>query len=314
MMGGAELKPAAVLKLWRQTGTLLYTYNSPTGVGQYGGGAATPVTPMDGGLGARVDETMKAMEMQFVMLEKVVGFNVLELENMAAKSANPNKADGEKQPLIIPNVLKPILKGVEEIKKSAGTSILRRMQIGIRNSEKIRESYAGVISPTDIEAMRLMESDGVLYGLTLNPKPDAIQKARFENWINIALQNTREERPGIDLNDAIYFMSRLENGADINELEKELEYAIEKNKQEAQRNSQMMIQQQAQANAQAEQSKVQGEMALRQAESEGKAKEEIVRGEVKARITRMEQNYQFLQQLHEAKLVEEGLINKVPGK
>ena len=154
----------------------------------------------------------------------------------------------------------------------------------------------------------MMEAEGVQYGLDLKPRPDDKQKLRFENWINIALQNTREQRPGIDLNDAIYFMSQLENGADISDLEKQLEYAIEKNKQEAQKNAVANMQAQSQANAQAEQSKMQGELAKIQAETEGKAKEELVRGQVKASNTKLEKNYEFLQKLHEAKLKEEGIL------
>jgi hypothetical protein len=309
--GGNKLKPAEVLKMWQQTGRLLYSYaNTPTGL--YSGGAALPVVPMEGGLGARVQETMEAMQMQFTLLERLTGINPVSLGG----TPDPNAPVGTTQAAMqgTTNVLKPILDAVFEIKKGVATSVIRRMQLGIKNSEKTREAYSGIISPSDMEAIRLMENEGVQYGIDLKPRPDGKQKARFENWINIALQNTREQRPGIDLNDAIYFMSQLENGADLLDLEKQLEYAIEKNKQEAQQNSQMAIQQQTQANMMAQQQKDQSALGMIKAEAEAKMAEEQVRGGVKDSLLTKEFNMDFLKRLQDAAHAEQGINVNTGGK
>jgi hypothetical protein len=308
--GGKILKPKEVMEIWEKTGRLLYSYaNTPTQL--YSGGAATPVTPMEGGLGARVDETMKALEMHFWELEKITGIN------MAALGMQPLPQTGKDtqkdQPIQTPNVLQIVINAVMEIKKSVATSLLRRTQIGLRNDEKIREAYEGVVGKTDIDALVMMEGEGVQYGIDMRPRPDQAQRATFRQWIQVALQNTREQRPGIDLNDAIYFESKLNNGADLNELEKELEYAIEKNKQEAQQNSQMMIQQQAQANAQAEQSKAQGQMAIDKNVSKGKISEEAVRGNVKDSLLTKQYNFEFLKMLQEAADAENGIVKVKPN-
>lgn len=302
--GGQKLKPAEVLKMWHQTGRLLFSYgNTPTGL--YSGGAALPVVPMEGGLGARVQETMEALTMQFSLLEKLTGINPLTLGG----TPDPNAPVGTTEAALqgTNNVLKPIMDAVFEIKKSTATAVMRRMQVGIRNSEKIREVYSGIISPTDLEAMRLMEADGVQYGLDLKPKPDAKQKMRFENWINMALQNTREQRPGIDLNDAIYLMSQLENGADLLDLEKWLEYTIDKNKQEAERQQKEMIEAQGEQNKALEQQKQQNAAQLLQAETYGKIAEEEQRGNIKKQQTMLEQNFNFLEGLRQAALKEQGI-------
>lgn len=302
--GGNKLKPAEVLKLWQQTGRLLYSYSN-TMTNSYSGGAALPVVPMEGGLGTRVDETMKALQMMFWELEKITGINPLTLGQTPDSETPASTIQASLQ--ATNNVLKPILDAIFEIKGSAGTSMMRRIQIGIRNSAKIKEAYTGIISPTDMSAVEMMENEGVQYGLTLKPKPDAKEKLRFENWINIALQNTREQRPGIDLNDAIYFMSQLENGADLLDLEKELEYAIEKNKQEAQQNSQQMIQAQSQANAQAEQSKAQNQMAVDANVSKGKLTEEQMRGNIKDSLLTKQFNMDYLNKLRDAANAEKGI-------
>jgi hypothetical protein len=155
-----------------------------------------------------------------------------------------------------------------------------------------------------------MEHEGVQYGISLKAKPDSKQKAEFMNWINIALQNVREQRPGIDLPDAMYFKSALDRGEDMYELVDQMRYIIEKNKQEAQQATERNMQVQAEANAQAEQMKQQGQMAIDNNVNQGKMKEEMVRGDVKARQTTLEQNYMFLEALRQAADAEQGITTQ----
>ncbi len=307
-LGGGILKPDEVVRLGKETGMWLYTY--PQGI--YQGGAGTPITQIKGGMGERVRETVETMDMLFKMLEKITGINPVSM----GSSPDPNAPVGTTQAALqaTTNVLKPLMDACYELKKSTGECMMRRIQVGIKNSEKIREAYVGVISPSDMEALRLIEAEGVQYGLSLKAKPDMKQKMRFENWINIALQNTREQRPGIDLNDAIWFMSQLENGADLLDLEKQLEYAIEKNKQEAQQQAEKNMQVQGQVNAQNEQLKAQAEQARIQAESQGKISEEIVRGKVKANQTKLEGNIKLLEDARLAMEQESGLIPVNTGR
>jgi hypothetical protein len=309
-LGGGKLTPAEVIKLGRNTGAWLYSYSA--GTGMYAGGAATPITPIKGGMGERVVETAATLDFLFKELERETGINPVSL----GASPDPNAPVGTTQAALqaTTNVLKPLMDACYEIKKGTGECLMRRIQVGIKNSDKIREAYVGVISPSDMEALRLMEADGVQYGLSLKAKPDMKQKMRFENWINIALQNTREQRPGIDLNDAVWFMSQLENGADLLDLEKQLEYAIEKNKQEAQAQSQKAMETQGQINAQNEQVKIQGQQALLQAEGGMKINEEIVRGKVKANQTKLEGNLALLEAARQSMEAEQGLVVNTGGK
>ena len=309
-MGGGKLKPAEVMKLWQQTGRLLYSYSASTGL--YSGGSALPVTEIPGGMGERVRETMDTFDLLFKQLELMTGINPVSL----GATPDPNAPVGTTQAALqaTTNVLKPIMDSCFELKEGVGSCMMRRIQVGIKNSEPIRKAYSGVISPSDMEALRLMESEGVQYGLSLKAKPDMKQKMRFENWINIALQNTREQRPGIDLNDAIWFMSQLENGADLMDLEKQLEYAIEKNKQEAEAQSQRAMETQGQINAQNEQMKAQAEMARIKAENEAKVSEEIVRGKVKANQTKLEGNLALLEATRLAMEAEQGITVNQGGR
>jgi len=309
-VGGKMLTPMDVVKLGRETGVWLYSYSAGTGL--YTGGAALPISEVKGGMGERVQETMDTFTLLFKQLELMTGINPVAL----GASPDPNAPVGTTQAALqaTTNVLKPLMDSCFELKESVGSCMMRRVQVGIKNSEKIREAYVGVISPSDMEALRLMESEGVQYGLSLKAKPDMKQKMRFEKWIDIALQNSREQRPGIDLNDAVSFMSRLENGADLQDLEKQLEYAIEKNKQESEAQSQRMIEAQGQQNAQNEQVKAQAEQARIEAEGKAKINEEITRGAVKKKQSILEGNLRLLEEARRAAEAEAGITVNQGGR
>lgn len=309
-MGGKKLSPGEVMRLWQETGRLLYS--GSVGTGQYTGGAVLPITPIEGGMGVRVKETMDTFDLLFKQLELMTGINPVSL----GASPDPNAPVGTTQASLqaTTNVLKPLMDACYELKKSVGTCMMRRIQVGIKNNENIRRAYEGIISPSDMESLRLMEAEGVRYGLTLKAKPDMKQKVRFEKWIDEALQNTREQRPGIDLNDAVWFMSQLENGADLQDLEKQLEYAIEKNKQEAEQLVKENMQVQGEINAQNEQAKAQAEQARIQAEAEAKINEEIVRGKIKINQSRLEGNLRLLEETRRAMEAEQGILTNTGGK
>jgi hypothetical protein len=267
---------------------------------------------MDGGLGTRVDETMKALQMMFWQLEKVTGINLMALDQSAGAS-EPGKSP-ELQVQATPNVINPILHAIFEIKGSAGTSMMRRIQIGLRNDNMQREALTGVIAPNDMNAIVMMESEGVQYGLSLKPKPDARQKMRFENWINIALQNTREQRPGADLPDVMYFMTQLEQGADMYDLVEQLSYIINKAKQESLKNSQDAIKLQAQTNAEAKQMEIQGQMAKDNNMNQGKMKAEAVRISGKNSLLTKQFNMDLMKQLMAAADAEDGITTQTSNK
>ena len=306
-LGGNKLKPAEVIKLYKQTGFFLYQYSAGTGL--YTGGAALPISEIPGGMKNRVEETIRTLDMWLGQIKTQTGIDVVAL------SSQPQAVDtseGAQETIqITQNIFKTITNAVKELKQSVGESLMRRIQIGVRNSDVIRKAYAGVISKTDMDALVMMESEHVQYGLSLKAKPDRRAKLRFENWVNLALQNTREQRPGIDLNDAIFFMSQLENGADISELEKQLQYTIDKNKQEAAAQSQQMIESQGEQQRQTDAQKAQIEMAKLQMEQEGKIKEELIRGDIKNQQANKEIVRDVYSSLVEAANAESGINTSI---
>ena len=305
--GGEKLDSKGILRLFKETGFFLYQYSAGTGL--YTGGAATPITPIDGGMKNRVEETLRTMGMWLENIKTLTGIDVIAISQQPV-TVDSKEGQGE-QIQITQDVLKPILDAMSEVKESVGGSIMRRVQIGIRNSDVIRKAYAGVISNADMEALVRMESDGVQYGLSLKAKPDRVAKATFMKWIEIALANTREQRPGIELPDAIRFKNLLDNGADIGDLEQQLGYTIVKNKEEAQSNSEKMIQMQGDQQRQTDAQKAEVEMAKIRAEAEAKIAEETVRGQIKDKLANKEIVASVLAQLDEAANAEDGLMTSI---
>jgi len=301
-LGGQLLDVAEVVKMWQQTGRLLYSYG---GNGMYTGGAALPVTPIDGGLGTRVDETIKSLEFAFRKIELFVGINLASLgvtPEVGVPAGNTKEAMQSTM-----NALKPIADAVLEIKQSAGFSMMRRIQISIRNDERVRNTYKGVISPTEIDALKEMEGNGVQYGLTLKPKPDSMMKAQFNKWLDISLQDTRDGNIGLTTSDAIYFTTRLEAGADIFDLQKQMRYRIKKNQEKARQEKTADIQQQIDGNAQNEQQKHANEMEKITIEQQGKTQEELIRGKIKDNLASKEMVAQLYTELREAANAEAGI-------
>jgi hypothetical protein len=249
------------------------------------------------------------MEFAFKKIELFVGINLMAL----GITPEPNVPTGSTKEAMqgTMNALKPILDAALEIKQSAGEGLLRRIQIGIRNSQDIRDSYAGVVSPMDIQSLVAMEKNAVEYGLSLKPKPDEKMKAMFYKWMENALQDTRDGNTGLYTSDAMYFTARLEAGDDVLDLTRQMRYRIKKNKEEKEQADMAQSQAQIQGQAQVEQLKHQQEMEKLQAEQQGKVAEELVRGEIKDRQSNKELVRDMYANLREAADAEAGINTSV---
>jgi len=82
------------------------------------------------------------------------------------------------------------------------------------------------------------------------------------------------------------------------ELEEEMRYTIEKNKQDAERQQMAVIEAQGQQNMQAKQADHQAAMQLQQADAQAKQQEEALRGQIKAVLMQKESNLNLLKQAY----------------
>lgn len=299
-IGGKKLDPSEVLTMWKQTGFLPYMYNH---TGRYAGGAATPVTPIQGGLGERMQETAMSLDMNFKLIEETVGINPMTLG--ASPDPKAPVATSQAAMQATSNILNPITDALFEMKESMSASAMCRLQIGLRVDEGIRKSYSGVVPPKDIASLVLSENKGVKYGITLRARPAAAQVQELKGYVMAAIE--RQELP---LAEALYFSERLAAGEDLIEIRQQIAYSMEKERQRKFEEQQANIQKQNEGLSQIEQQKAQNQQALIMAEAEADANKEMVKGQVKDNLLKAEENYALMNKLYDLSAQEQGLTVK----
>jgi len=282
------LDPASVLKLWKESGILPYMYQYN---GQYGGGAATPVTPIDGGMGARVQETANELMIAFNEIEQMTGISLV----ATGQSPKSETAVGTSDIAVTAtlNVLKPVISATLEIKQSIGGSIMRRMQVGFRVDEDIRDAYSGVVSPADIRSMVMAEHDSVQYGMTFKPRPTDQHIAEIKRYMEIGISAGL-----IEPAEAMYFTERINMGADLIEIRQQVDYTMKKNRERKQQEAMANINAQGQQQQQLKQLDTQGELQKIAAKGQADAQEEAIRAMAKKGLLQVEENYKYLNQLY----------------
>ena len=296
-LGGKKLDPAEVLTMWKQTGFLPYMYNFN---GQYSGGAATPITPIEGGLGNRIKETMDSLMMNFKLIEDIVGLNPL----MLGATPDPNAPVGTSEAAMkaTSNVLKPIMDATFELKASIAESIACRLQIGLRVSDDVRRSYSGVVKPADIKALVMAENSGVKYGIMLKERPSEARRQEVKMYLNSAV-----EQGLLPVTEAMFFSERLDMGEDIIEIRQQIAYTIQKENERKSQEQMANIQAQNEGLQQLEQQKAQNALQLLSAEGQVKTQEEVVRGQIKDSLLRKERNYDLMKDLLTLSAQEDGV-------
>ncbi len=257
-----------VLKMWKQTGILPYQTSVN---GAYAGGAITPIHDIPGGLGDRLQESIAWFAWCSKMIEDITGINPVVLG--ATPSAEAPVATTQYSIQATTNSLRPIVNAMREVKSGASASLMRRIKIGIRNSDAIRKSYAGMIGDADMQALLLAEKRNAYYGLSIKERPGKIYRERLREYIKAALQSGRDGMPGLTFDQAMYLEERLDQGGDLIEIRQQVSYYIKKHSQ------QIAMQQQQNIAAQGEQQRAMAaENDRRQAELE----------QLKARLKMME--------------------------
>lgn len=298
-MNGKDLDPASIISMWKEKGLLPYMYNPLNG--GYGGGVATPITPIDGGLGKRVEETTMQLQMWYQQIENVTGINPLSLGVSPDKEAPVKTSEAALQ--ATNNVLKPMLHALLEQKESVAKSLSLRIQIGLRVDKDIRKAYAGWVSPGDIKTMLLAEQEGTQYGIKLRARPDEAQRMSVKKYLELEVQRGTLNSP-----DALYFEERINSGADITEIRQEMSYAIEKNKEQAHRQQIEVTKAQNDGLKELEIIKDQNLAKQKMLEYRSKVGEEQMRGEIKRKEQIREHNAEFFNKVLDAANAENGVM------
>ena len=226
-LGGGKNEFLKVIKMWRDTGVLLFKDKTLLG-GR--GSAGKPIHDMPGGLGKDIDDSIKMFSFNMQLIENITGINPLSI----GQTPNPNAPVGTSEMAIAATakVLKPILNGVFRIKEKSAKSAILRVQLGARHNDEMREGYKNIISKRDWEVLKKAEGNNVMYGTHLEARGTEEERLDLKAAAVDALKAGRDGRAGIDLDVYTYILERLANYANLKQIRLYLTSAIRRSKRE----------------------------------------------------------------------------------
>jgi hypothetical protein len=225
-IAGKTFTPLQALSVYDQTGNLIYK-----GTGQFGEPTRhSPVTEMQGGMGAEYAELINDLNFNIKMLQDLTGFNAIFL----AQSPDPNQPVRTAQMAIqaTNNALYPIFQSLKNIHIRAVKSTACRFQImskyrGLSGYDQaISEGMRKVIEYSDDLSL-------YRYGIKVVARPTDEEKAKIEATA-IQAMNMRDETGQGEITFADFlFIKRILDGGNLKYAEAVL--AHRKNKRIAQK-------------------------------------------------------------------------------
>jgi len=210
--------------------------------------------------------------------------------------------------------LKPLINKCFEIKKELGDLSCKQIQLQIKNNKEVRDSYAKVVGLTDIELVKKSLNDKVEYGIYIEPRLTSQDKQIVLEAAQISLNQGRDGRPGISTGQYMYIKNAVNNNVNLKELSMQVDYMIEKAKEQDIIESREKMKAQSDYNLQLKQQEHEMNIQKSQIEAKVKMQEENAKGmnEIKNSILKHNQNY--IRFIEEMAAEEKGILTKNKNK
>lgn len=270
---GKSISWESLIDMWKHERVMPYMLSL---TGQYQGGDVTPIHEIPGGLGERLNETIAHINWCFQMIERMTGINLVALGASPQPEAQVTTTKWALQGTA--DALKSVITASLELKQNMAYMLMRRIQVGLKNSEEIRNAYLGAIGKNDIMTMAQAEKEAIEYGISMRYRPDADYKSRLFKYIQLALTPGRDGVPLLEVDDAMYFEEALSRGADPIEIRQQITYKIRQRRMQFAQEKMAYIDRQNQGLAAIQQQKSESDAQIKQLESELRAKEEQIKG------------------------------------
>lgn len=264
--GEKKFSPKEAIKMWKETGVLPYM---STPVGQfYRGGNVMPAHKLPGGMGESLNQAIGRLQIQMKLIEEITGLSAVSLGG----APDPNAPVGttERSLEATHNALKPMIRGIFTVKSHLARVTGSRIQQLLKYDKESRNQYSKVVGMMDVETIMMARDSGAEYGFRLEARPTQQEKMQMLRAAEIAMAPGRNGQPGINYADYTYIVERLMAGANLKELRLYLVQARRKTEREQFQQQRQLQQEAAQLKQQGEQQTAQKDMALKNAEVEGK--------------------------------------------
>jgi hypothetical protein len=218
--------------------------------GRYEGGAVTPITPIQGGVGQMLAECVQSMELNMNNIHSFTGLNPLQLAEQP--NADTQVRTAQMMQNATNDVLKPFVRAGFKVKQDGAKILNAMLSTCVEDKAYMKRAYGGVLSEAAIETLAMAKKNGAKYGMNLRVRPTDDEKRSLIEMANVAMQS---ELITPDMN--MYVKEKVLEGANIKRIRKWLSYKIEKERQRKHQEQLQVVKQQTDGNQQLEQMKQQ---------------------------------------------------------
>jgi len=262
--GEKKMDPMEVLKMWKETGILLFM---SVGVGQYyKGGASIPVHRIEGGMAQALQDAIGRIQMAFMLIERMTGFSPVAL------GATPNPeapvTTTERSLQATHNSMKPMIRGIFDMKNMLAKSTAPRLQQILKYDKEAEKEFIKVIGEGGVEAIKIAQSTAAELGIKLQARPTAQEKTSLLQAAQQAMMPGRDGIRGISIDEYTYILERLNANGNIKEIRLYLSQAKKRSERRSFQEKQALIQQQTQGNLQVNEQKMKAEAMIKKMETE----------------------------------------------
>tara|TARA_R100000900_G_scaffold124636_1_gene99106 strand:+ start:14789 stop:17089 length:2301 start_codon:yes stop_codon:yes gene_type:complete len=281
-MGGSKMGPLDILRLYRQTGDVVY--KASTHQSQFTGNQPSPIDKISGGIGSELNEYITILNHDIEMIRQITGISPA--MDASTLSTETPVGTSKMQVGATNNVMHNLFVGYKTIKTQLAQNMLVRWQVRIRSGEV--KGLAKAIGNNSVNIMKQSSKTRLEeLGLIIQMRPSDAEKNEIKQMAIQSSNSKKQGGIGIRMSDYMY-ISRLIDQGSIKLAQAYL--AIKENQeQERQDQVQAQLEQQRQAGAaQLAQQKSEQDLGKIENTEAAKARKEIEVEKVKSSLRMQE--------------------------
>jgi hypothetical protein len=190
-LGKDKLKPLEIMKIYTQTGSLIYKSTTHKGIPNVPGGFK-PIQELAGGIGPQLNEFIKVWEFNTNAIRETTGIN----QSADASDTEPKASvGGQKMALAgTNNALRPIYSAYLNIKEKTAKNMSLRIQLLIKHDKEAYEGYMPVLGSMGVKIISAgADTVDADYYIKYEAKPDDDRK---ETILKAAMQAFTPDKDG----------------------------------------------------------------------------------------------------------------------
>jgi hypothetical protein len=297
-IGNKKLHPFDTIKIYKQSGILLYSMHRapiPGQTQQFNN--VLPFNELPGGIGQAVKDWILGTSNAYQQLAVITGIDRMTLNSITPsgettatqiKTAMANTKDS----------LKTYYNSAIKIKESLATNIaIQVQQLVVNNKES---GYNGIISKAKLEAIRLAGSTPPAeYGLEIIVLPNDDEIAQVINSAQLATQGGKNGIPALTFSEYLFIYDALKTGKPIQHVIAYIAYKEKLRDEQAAAISAQAQQMDTMKGVTINKEKVAGEIAVENAKTEGALKQIVAKGVVDAMLAQKKSEAEIISKVLE---------------